>query len=75
MATDVTPERVMDRARERTAAAERALGEAIGALEMAARADERDLLSGYSGSSAVKRLREARKEVERARLLLDALGG
>ena len=59
---------------EKVRAAHRALGEAIGTLEMARSPDDRDLVTGYSGTAAVRHLREAKKQSEVAVRLLEALG-
>lgn len=47
--------------------------EAIGALEMANREDDRALLTGYTGNSAIKALRESARGIELAKERLDAL--
>ena len=60
---------------EKVALADRSIGEAVGSLEMAERDDDRALLAGYSGATALKHLRAARKEVQKARSILEALGG
>ena len=59
---------------ERTTAAERSLSEAIGALEMAEQRTDRELLAGYTGASALKKLREALRETAKAKELLALLG-
>lgn len=69
----VTRERVFGRAIERVDDGYKAIGDAIGALEMAERDDDRALLAGYSGTAALRYLREARKTIEKAKALLDAL--
>ena len=71
----VTTERVFAPALEKAATADRSIGEAVGSLEMAERDDDRALLAGYSGATAIKHLRAARKEVQKARAILEALGG
>ena len=71
----IATERVFAPALEKVALADRSIGEAVGSLEMAERDDDRALLAGYSGATAIKHLRPARKEVQKARAILEALGG
>lgn len=53
--------------------AQRSLGEGIGGLELIAREDDRSLLTGYTGSAAMKELRDALKRTEHASELLASL--
>ena len=69
-----TAETVLGPALEKVRLAQRALGEAIGAIELAPYPEDRALLTGYSGTSAARYLREARRQAEKAMRLLEALG-
>lgn len=71
----ITETSILAPAREKIAQAERTIREAIGSLEMTEDRHDRALLTGYTGSSALKELREAVKNIERARKRLDLLGG
>lgn len=69
----VTREEEMLIAVDKVSEAHKAIEHAIGALDMAAAAGGSDLLGGYSGTSAVRYLREAGKLVGRAKAVLDVL--
>jgi hypothetical protein len=53
--------------------ADASLDTAIALLSRAADADDRPLVTGYAGATAIKHLREARKYVEKARTQIDSL--
>lgn len=67
-------EHVLGPSIEKVREAHKSIGHAIGALEMAERQDDRELLAGYSGSAAIRYLREAQKQAQKALDILSALG-
>ena len=67
-------EHVLGPATEKVAEAHKAIGHAIGSLEMAERQDDRELLAGYSGSAAIRYLREAQRQAQKALDILQSLG-